>query len=177
MTVAAFEKALAHVLEAEGGFVDHPNDRGGPTNYGITVAALAGHRGEPVTREDILTLSRAEAEAVYLMRFWRPMNLDSLASAAVATIVFDQAVNRGPRTAARMLQTVLESTTAPGLAVDGGIGPKTIAAANAASERQLTIKLVIEAQRGYLDLWKRDPSQGVFLRGWIARTWRLFDCL
>lgn len=170
-----FDSALRHILAAEGGYVNHPADRGGPTNGGITQKTLTAFRGEAATAADVAALADEEISAIYLMAFWRPCNLDLLKSKAVATIVFDQAVNRGPRLAVRMLQMTLQSTFVPSLVVDGVLGPKTAKAENDASEAELTKKLIVAAQQGYLDLWRSDPSQGVFLRGWIARTWRFLD--
>ena len=40
-----FEACLAHVLQSEGGYVDHPSDPGGATNMGITIATLRTRRG------------------------------------------------------------------------------------------------------------------------------------
>ncbi len=56
-----FRASLEFVLAREGGFVDHPNDRGGPTCWGITeqVARAHGYRG------DIRELPRSTAEAIY----------------------------------------------------------------------------------------------------------------
>ncbi len=171
----AFAAAVAHVFEIEKGFVLSPVDHGGPTNFGITLATLAAHRGHPVSGLDIQNLTKPEAEAIYLTQFWQPYGLDYLVSPMVATVVFDQVVNRGPRIAVRALQSVLQSTWAPSLGVDGVLGETTALAANQAPERLLTIKLITEAQRGYLDIWKADPTQGVFVRGWVSRTWRLLD--
>lgn len=172
-----FAKAVAHIFEAEGGYVNNPYDRGGPTNFGITLATLAAHRGRPATANELSLLTKSEAEAIYLTRYWTPNGFDALASATVATVVFDQAVNRGPRIAVRALQSVLELTTSPGLDIDGDLGAQTALAANQAPERQLTIALIIEAQRGYVELWRAYPTQAHFLPGWLARTWQLFRLL
>lgn len=173
----SFQTAVEHIFNVEGGFCSHQNDAGGPTNFGVTLATLSRHRGETCTADDVRALTKDEATAIYLMLYWRATNLDLLENEAVATIVFDQVVNRGPRVAVRALQAVLQSTFAPDLAVDGILGPKTANAANCAPQTKLALKLVAEAQRGYLGLWRHQPSQGVFLQGWIARTWKLLDLL
>lgn len=173
----AFETAVAAVLKAEGGFVDDHADHGGPTNFGITMGALSAHRGATVTVEDVRTMSRAEAEAIYLTEYWEPAGLDLLKSEALATVLFDQVVNHGPQVALRMLQRALQSIGTPGLGVDGVMGPATARAANTAPERLLTIRLIVLAQTSYLDICKADPTQTKFLRGWLARTWRLFEVL
>jgi uncharacterized protein (TIGR02594 family) len=52
-TDALFERALAHVLEMEGGYDDDPYDPGGPTNQGITLAEYARDRGVEVTADNL----------------------------------------------------------------------------------------------------------------------------
>ena len=46
---ADFNRALAHVLEMEGGWTDDPYDPGGPTNFGITLATYARDKGVELT--------------------------------------------------------------------------------------------------------------------------------
>jgi lysozyme family protein len=168
--VSHFAKAVAHLIDVEGGYVDHPLDSGGPTKFGVTLATLASHRGHPVTAEDVRQLTPDEASEIYRKCYWDVNGLDGLTSLAVATIVLDQSANRGPRVAARMLQAALRSIGNESLAVDGQIGPATIAEANATSTGLLTFSLMVQAQKGYLDICRRSPSQGVFLAGWFDRT-------
>jgi uncharacterized protein (TIGR02594 family) len=46
---SAFNRALTHVLEMEGGWTDDPYDPGGPTNFGITLATYARDKGIELT--------------------------------------------------------------------------------------------------------------------------------
>lgn len=170
----SFDAAYSHVLGIETDrYTNTPGDAGGPTKFGITLATLAGFRGHPVTAEDVASLEEGEAKAIYKANYWDSMGLQAITSAKVATILFDQGVNRGPRVAVRALQTVLETIFDAHLGVDGTLGEETARKANSVPEAQLVTELVIAAQWGYLDLWRANPSQGAFLRGWMARTWRL----
>jgi lysozyme family protein len=40
----AFNKALSFALRWEGGYSNHPNDRGGETNFGVTHAVYRAYR-------------------------------------------------------------------------------------------------------------------------------------
>ena len=126
------EVLLAALLRREGGFVDHPDDRGGPTNFGITseVARAAGWRGP------MQALPRDRALNIYRRRYWSGPRLDSLAAIApaVATEVFDTGVNMGVGIAIRFLQRSLNVLNRqqhdwPDVVVDGRIGAATLAAA------------------------------------------------
>ena len=115
-----FESALKEVLKHEGGYVDHPNDPGGETNFGITVGVARenGYLGRMVE------IPMQTVEAIYKKKYWDEIKAGSLPEHA-RLAVFDYAVNSGPRTAVKALQRVC------GVADDGVIGPKTIAAAHA----------------------------------------------
>lgn len=129
-----FAKALDHVLQWEGGYVDHPDDPGGATNFGITLATLQGWRGRSVTKADVKALTKAEAGEIYKARYWDSCRCDELPE-GVGAIVFDAAVNHGAGRAARLLQEALNVTA------DGQIGPVTLAAARAADARALVCEI------------------------------------
>ena len=81
--VVGVDGLIDALIEREGGYVDHPADRGGPTCFGITeaVARAHGYAGR------MANLPRDEAAAIYRRLYWlRPR--------------FDEVARRAPRVAA-----------------------------------------------------------------------------
>ena len=162
MAKSTFERALALVLELEGGFVDHPRDPGGATNLGITRATLARWRRRSVSAADVKALGRAEATAVYRRCYWDGVQGDEL-PAGLDLAVFDYAVNSGLARAARSLQVVL------GLKPDGRIGPETVVTVSARDAAETIRALTRERLRILRSL----STWPVFGRGWTSRTTRV----
>ena len=167
------------LLEREGGFVNNPADKGGPTCFGITeaVARAHGYAG-PMRR-----LPRAEAEAIYQRLYWRRPAFDQVASrsAAVAAELFDTGVNMGPAVAATFLQRALTALNRngadyPDLVPDGRVGVLTLGAldgflaARGKSSGETVLLRALEALQGerYLRLAERRPANEAFLYGWLA---------
>jgi lysozyme family protein len=85
----------------EGGYVNNPNDPGGPTKYGITLKTLAAYRRQSkVTAADVKALSLAEAAAILDSQYWRKVWGDELPR-GVDYAMFDFAVNSGPAQAVK----------------------------------------------------------------------------
>ena len=147
--------AIAAVLEHEGGFVDDPADPGGATNFGITQADLPG--------QDVRTLTAAQAAAWYLANRWTPA-FDAIADQALATKVFDLGVLAGMGTAARILQDVL------GIAADGILGPRTVAAVNGAAAMGLRERFQAAMAAHFTGVAEMHPAERKFLQGWINRV-------
>lgn len=106
-------QAIELVLEHEGGYVNHPNDPGGETKYGIS------KRQYP--HLDIATLTQQDAIQIYMRDYWDRIWGTQLPS-PIAIVVFDTAVNSGVTRASRWLQKLSGAT------VDGKIGPRTVKA-------------------------------------------------
>jgi len=169
--MADFKKALKFVLENEGGYTNDPADHGGATNFGITMATLSQWRRRPVTTDDVKNLSMDEVALIYKNWYWDKMLLDQVISDLVATILFDQAVNRGVPIVSRQLQFNL------GVKVDGIVGPGTLAQLNKMPETSFAMGLAKRCQLSYTGICKKDPTQLVFIDGWISRSQKYFDLI
>ena len=62
---------LDEIIRREGGYVNHPADRGGPTNFGITAQTLGSWRklGRPATAAEVQALTETEARAIYRQQY------------------------------------------------------------------------------------------------------------
>lgn len=149
-----FDIAFNVLLKHEGGFSSHSSDPGGKTRYGITeaVARRVGYKG--AMEELPLDL----AKRIYLEEYWKPVRADELPP-AVRYAVFDAAVNSGVR------QSILWLQRALGVADDGVLGPRTLAAANAANPDALRARLISQRLRFLTNL----NTFGAFGRGWTRR--------
>ena len=166
------EQMIDDVLVREGGYVNHPADRGGATNFGITLATLSKYLGQAATLADIQSLSLEVAREIYQRNFYFSPGLHTLPD-TIQPFVFDSAVNHGPRTAIRFLQSVCnQAGYQPVLSEDGAIGPNTrrgIAWAIEAMGDVFLQAIVEERKNFYLIIVAARPSQEVFLNGWMNR--------
>lgn len=149
-----FDSAFQVLLKHEGGYVHHPSDPGGSTNMGITeaVARRVGYKGA------MQDLPVDLAKRIYLEEYWKPVRAEELPP-AVRYAVFDAAVNSGVR------QSILWLQRALGVADDGVLGPRTLAAVNQANPEVLRARII--AQR--LQFLCALNTFATFGRGWTRR--------
>jgi lysozyme family protein len=169
---------IDEVIAREGGYSDHPADKGGATRWGVTeaVARAHGYRG------DMRSYPRSEAVAVYRRIYWNRPGFDQVADLApkMAAELFDTGVNMGPAVAAGFLQRALNALNRgqqdyPDVAVDRRIGPTTVQALKLYLERrgpsgEKVLLKAMEALQGerYLALAEQRPANEAFLYGWLA---------
>jgi lysozyme family protein len=171
MTVSV-EAMIEDVIRREGGFVDHPADRGGPTKFGITQAALTRHLGRAAAAAEVEGMSLDQARQIYRRDYYQGPRIDRL-PAQIQPFVFDSAVNHGPARAIAFVQQVCNLAGFGQLVVDGACGPRTIRAAHDAAwamKDWLLAALVEERRNFYQAIAQADPSQAVFLGGWLNRV-------
>lgn len=156
---------IESILASEGGFVDHPADRGGATNFGITLATLGEWRGAPVTAADVAALTEVEARRIYRRRYLEDPGFDRIADPDLRLVVVDAGVLHGTGWGSRRLQEIA------GAAVDGVVGEQTLAMVNGnpdpgALRRAFVRRRIVKIG----EIVRRDPSQAVFLVGWLNRA-------
>jgi lysozyme family protein len=134
----------------EGGYVNDPKDPGGETKYGIS------KRSYPM--EDIPNMSLERAKFLYKRDFWGTAGCDVVPE-ALRFHLFDFAVNSGPKTAIKELQTAV------GTFPDGIIGPKTLGAISSMDLRLLIIRFSLNRLE-FMTERKNWPDHG---RGWTRR--------
>ena len=173
------DQLIDALIDREGGYANHPADKGGPTKFGITeaVARAQGYRGA------MRNLPRAEAAAIYRRLYWQRPRFDQVATRApaVAAELFDTGANMGPAVAGTFLQRALTALNRNGsdyadLVPDGRIGPATLAALDCflhlrgQSAGQTVLLRALEALQGerYIRLAERRPANEAFLYGWLA---------
>jgi lysozyme family protein len=172
------DQLIEGLVDREGGYVNNPADKGGPTCFGITEAVARAHGYAGSMRQ----LPREEAAAIYRRLYWLRPGFDEVAkrSPRLAGELFDTGVNMGPAVAATFLQRALTALNRnggdyPDLVPDGRIGSGTLAALDAflkirGANGETVLLRAIEALQGerYLRLAERRPANETFLYGWLA---------
>ncbi|QGU20746.1 hypothetical protein MCHK_09515 [Mesorhizobium huakuii 7653R] len=154
-----FARALALVLKSEGGWSDDPQDPGGATMRGVTLANFRRYVKADATKADLKKISDDQVATVYRRFYWDAVAGAQL-PAGVDYAVFDFAVNSGPGRAAKYLQAVA------GVGQDGRIGPATLTAVRA-KPAGVVIDELCDARLAFL---KKLPTWSRFGRGWNDRV-------
>lgn len=150
MYSANFLIAMGILLGHEGGYVNHPDDPGGETNWGIS------KRSYP--KVNIKKLTKEGALAIYWADFWNKLDMD-LFHLSVSIQVMDGAVNHGISRSIKILQQAVDSLP------DGIIGPKTKAAVVMSDHNDVLLKYLGYRIKFFISL----KTFSSFGRGWMDR--------
>ena len=174
---AIIKRVIDAILRAEGGYVNDPADKGGETNFGITVAVARANGYKGAMRD----MPEAVARAIYTARYITEPKFDQVLAvhAGIGAELIDTGVNMGPHRAAEFLQRWLNGfndtgARYPALFVDGRLGELSLAALAAflkwRGQDGATVLLRclngVQAER-YLSITEANTTQRRFLFGWI----------
>lgn len=164
-------KSIDDLIQREGGYSDHPADKGGPTMYGITERKAREHGYLGNMRD----MPRTLAETIYMGEYWIRTNISRLRPHSVAEEVLDSAVLHGPGTAIMWLQVALNAFNDHGklyadCKTDGILGTKTleiVAAYMAARGKQDGEAVLVRALNCLQGAYMIELRQEDFVFGWI----------
>lgn len=156
---------IEHILMTEGGYVNDPNDKGGPTNFGITLETLENwRRRTDLTAVDVKNLTVDEARLILTQKYVIGPGLNRIEDESLRLLVVDMFINHGDTRATGLIQTALR------LVGDGILGPKTLSALNGVEQDRIYDAVLSERIRFYGRIITRDPSQSRFAAGWFDRA-------
>lgn len=155
------DEIIEAIIEREGPFNDRPEDKGGPTCWGIAKRyhPEAWVNGPP---------SKDVARAIYRARYVKPF--EGVLDPHLQEQLIDFGVNSGPYLAAQYIQRIV------GVKDDGVIGPKSLGVINSDPDpKRLNNLLAIARLKMAGRIVARDKSQALFISGWINRFTEFFQ--
>lgn len=167
-----YDSMIAKVIAREGGstYTDYSADAGGPTKYGITLAALHEWRQMPVSAEDVRDLTEQEAVRIYRARYF-PKWFELIKPEGVVELLFDYSVNSGVGGVTLGVQNILKNWAFYQGGLDGDFGPMSQAALGKVANWEAFFYAVkCERLESYLRYIGRDQRQAMFAGGWANRS-------
>jgi lysozyme family protein len=166
--MASFEKFAGKLLHLEGGFVNNPKDKGGPTKYGVILCTWQeyGHDKDgdgDIDVEDIKKLTEEDARYIAKKIFWDFFQADFILNESVAEFIVDWGYNSGRKTVAKIVQRLIKVDT------DGIVGAHTLGVINYVDQQILFNELILERKIFIGNIINRRPDQMEFFKGWMNR--------
>ena len=146
----------------EGGYSDNPNDRGGATNSGVTLAVYQSVYGKSKTKNDLKRMTSDQWNYIFTKLYWNKWKADEIKNQSIANILVDWVWLSG-------LGTIKKIQALFGLTADGIVGNKTLSYINSNNQEEIFNKIWNRRKQFYDSLVKNNPSQTVFLKGWMNR--------
>lgn len=162
-------QAVTYVLrqedsELKGEVTTNPADRGGRTRFGVAekfhphLTSLGFYDTLPY--KEALHL----AYQTYIEEYVNPLQIEKIESQDIANALLSFGINAGIIQATRTLQKAL------GLNVDGIFGRHTLSIVNSTPEIDVLNGMRQAQSKYYEAIVEHDPTQEVFLKGWLNRV-------
>lgn len=160
--MADYRKLMPFILKWEGGYSNDKDDLGGATYKGITLATFRSVYGNDKTVRDLRAMTSQQWEHIFKTLFWDSWQADRINDQNVANILVDWTWGSGSY-GIKIPQRML------GVAVDGIVGGKTLAAVNARDGKVLFNELKEERIAYIGRICRTRPQNRKFRQGWLNR--------
>jgi lysozyme family protein len=186
---SSFQEAVHHILKEEGGLANVRDDKGGITNYGISINFLKSlvrknpslikefdlDHNKKIDSYDIVHMNKRVAEYIYKTQWWNKYDYGGINYQPLADKIFDISVNMGPRNAALLLVKACKEVNNEKLyfKTSSKLNIQIVDYINSLPEedkKEIIKRLRILCLQHYFEIVKKNPSQRKFLRGWIRRA-------
>ncbi|OCN58462.1 glycoside hydrolase family 108 protein, partial [Klebsiella pneumoniae] len=171
-----FSKISSVILQHEGGYVNDPNDRGGETNMGITIATWRAYApsdlGIEATTNTLRNMTKEQAEIIYYNHYWEPKGFCKLETIKIALMLYDWTITSGR--AVTQVRKMLHNEYNINLVVSNTMDDDMIHCINAIEDQEQLLSRIAEVRKEYyrsLTITNGEPNTQVrFLTGWINRV-------
>lgn len=165
--MAKIQPLADFILSFEGGYVNHPNDKGGPTNMGVTLKTWQTQGYDKnndgrIDAKDVKLITKADAISILLRCYWNRWKADGIKDQSIANILVDWIWISGTP-GITLVQAML------GIRADGIVGSRTLKALNAQNPQQFFARIKARRKQYIAGIIARNPSQRVFEKGWLRR--------
>ncbi|NIE55018.1 MULTISPECIES: glycosyl hydrolase 108 family protein [unclassified Burkholderia] len=179
---ARFEKVSKIVLFNEGGFVNDPDDSGGPTNKGIAWATWQAYAKEDVgvepTLDNLKSLTDDQAKTIYLKRYWEPRGFCGIKNEKTALNIYDWTITSGK--AIRKIQELLTSDYCVEISHNNQMSTDFVNKINSIDDQEDVAQRIGAIRKQYYtslayDKMGRPNKNYKFLDGWTKRVDRCLN--
>lgn len=160
--MASWFNYIPTLLKHEGGFVNDPDDSGGATMKGVTIATFRKWYGSSKTVEDLKAMT--DCQWCRIMRsYWDGVKGDQIRNQSIAELVADWHVNAGVN-AIKRIQRMF------GITADGIVGKVTLSYLNSPNSEAIFYRLRSAREDYYTDIVRANPKKQKYLNTWLRRT-------
>jgi lysozyme family protein len=175
-----FSKISKIILQHEGGYVNNPNDRGGETNMGITIATWQAYArldlGIEPSSDTLKSMTNAQAEIIYYNHYWEPKGFCKLENTKIALMIYDWTITSGR--AVKQIRRMLHNEYNSRLIINNTMDDDMIHCINNVNDQSTLLQRIADIRREYyrsLTVTNGQPNnQVIFLTDWLNRV---DDCL
>ena len=160
--MANYKLMIPWIKKWEGGYANDPDDAGGCTMKGITIATYQRYFGKDKTCSDLKNITDDEWTYIFINGFWDKFKADQIENQSIAQLCVQMGWGSGTITAIKRIQRCL------GCAADGIVGPITLSKINQKPARDVFEKLWQMRRLWLIEISKKGNNKK-YLKGWLNR--------